>query len=163
MLGLPFKLHHRCRTTLLKCSEFDSDATLRAVFAISELRPFRYRLPEASNRSERVNACLEFLPDQHLNDGRAVLPIFLDALCNRYQLGDALRDELQALCENIQAVVAQTETQPTPAPHYEQQQLEERWNDLLEAYRRQVANKIKATVGKKFIPSITFDRTSIIA
>jgi formylglycine-generating enzyme required for sulfatase activity len=99
MPGLSGELYQRCRETLLRCSEFDSDATLRAIFAAAELRPFRNRLPAAANRNERVDVCLDFLLDQHLSDGQPVLPLLLGALRGRYQEGDALRDELEVLIE----------------------------------------------------------------
>jgi hypothetical protein len=93
----PVELHRQCRVTILKCSEFDTNASLQAVFVTNELRPFRSRLPEASSKSERVDACLAFLMDKRLSDGRSVLPLFLAALRDRYQTGDALRDELETL------------------------------------------------------------------
>ena len=56
MEGLSNELYNRCRTTLLKCNEFDSDTSLRAVFVTDELYPFRDRLPAAANRSPRLRA-----------------------------------------------------------------------------------------------------------
>jgi len=97
MTGLSNALYQRRRTALLKCSEFDSDASLRAVFVTDELRPFRDRLTAATNKSERVDTCLDFLLDKRLSDGRPVLPLFLVALRDGYQPGDALRDELNEL------------------------------------------------------------------
>ena len=114
MQGIPGELHNRCRTTLLKCSEFDSDASLRTVFVTKELSPFRSGLPEAESKSERVDACLAFLVDKCLSDGRSVLPLFLAALRDRYQVGDALRDELGALAEAVQsAPVVLSDLPPT--------------------------------------------------
>jgi hypothetical protein len=91
------ELYHRCRDTLLKCSEFDSNASLRAVFVTDALSPFRSGLPEATSGSKRVDATLDYLLSQRLNDGRPVFPLFLEALRDRYQEGDALRDELEEL------------------------------------------------------------------
>jgi hypothetical protein len=87
----------------LRCSEFDNNASLRTVFVTDELHPFRSRLPSAANKSARVDACLAFLADKRLSDGRAVLPLFLTALRDRYQPGDALRDELDALARNTRS------------------------------------------------------------
>jgi hypothetical protein len=97
MTGLPTELYNRCRTTLLKCSEFDSNTALRAVFVTDELSPFRSGLPEAMSKSGRVGNCLAFLLDKRLSDGQPVLPMFLTSLRDRYQEGDALRDELETL------------------------------------------------------------------
>jgi hypothetical protein len=100
MTGLPSELYNRCRTTLLKCSEFDNNASLRTIFITGELHPFRNRLPSATSKNARVDACLAFLVDKRLSDGRAVLPLFLTALRDRYQPGDALRNELAALAQD---------------------------------------------------------------
>lgn len=102
MTGLPEELYQQCRTTLLKCDEFDSHSSLRAVFVTDELRPFRHRLPTAASKSERVDTCLDYLLSQRLSDRRPVLPLFLVALRNRYEPGDALRDELDILTEATQ-------------------------------------------------------------
>lgn len=101
MAGLSSELYNRCRNTLIKCSEFDSSFSLRALFVTSELLPFRNTLPETANKSERVDTVLSFLLDKHLSDGRAVLPLFIAALRDRYQVGDALRDELESLYDQI--------------------------------------------------------------
>jgi hypothetical protein len=97
MPGLPNEFYRRCRQALLKCSEFDNDAALRAVFVTNELYPFRDKLPTAASKSGRVDACLAFLVDKRLSNGRSVLPLFLAALRDRYQEGDALRSELDTL------------------------------------------------------------------
>jgi hypothetical protein len=105
MAGLSSELTQRCRNTLLKCGEFNNDAALRAVFVTDELYPFRDRLPAAANRSERVDKCLDFLLSQRLSNGRPVLPVFLAALRDRYQEGDALRDKLRALVKAVQSTL----------------------------------------------------------
>lgn len=118
MQGLSNELYNRCRTTLLKCSEFDSDASLRAVFVTDELYPFRDRLPATGNKSERVDKCLDFLLPKRLSDGWPVLPLFLAALRDRYQEGDALRDELGALAEAVQSSQG-AKTESVVKPKYE--------------------------------------------
>ena len=106
MARLSNALCQRCRTTLLKCSEFDSNVSLRALFVTDELHPFRDGLPEAASKSERVAACLDFLLPRQLSDGRSVLPLFLAALRDRYQPGDALRDQLEALGDAVRSAMA---------------------------------------------------------
>jgi len=115
MTGLSNELYQRCRTTLLKCSEFDSNELLRAVFVTAELSPFRSGLPDAANKAERVDVCLDFLLPKRLSDGRPVLPLFLAALRDRYQPGDALRDELEALSDAVQFAMVQPEPE-SPSP-----------------------------------------------
>lgn len=105
-MPLPNELYHRCRATLLKCCEFDGNASLRSVFVTDELSPFLSGLPEAASKGERVDACLAFLMDKRLSDGRTVLPLFFATLCERYSPGDALRDELRTLVEESKVVRA---------------------------------------------------------
>jgi nucleoside phosphorylase len=115
MTELPTELYTRCRNTLLKCSEFDTNASLRTVFVTAELAPFRAGLPEADSKSARVDACLAYLADKHLSDGRTMLPLFLGALRDRYNPGDALRDELAALVAQFEADVAQATQAVAPS------------------------------------------------
>lgn len=114
MSGLSTELYNRCRTTLLQCSEFDTNASLRAVFVTDELHPFRSWLPEAASKSERVDACLAHLLDKRLSDGRTVLPLFLAALRDRYSPGDDLRDELAALVEAVRATLDPSNVKEQP-------------------------------------------------
>lgn len=123
MQGLSSELYRRCRNALLKCTEFDSNAALRSVFVTNELRPFRSGLPEAANKKERVDECLAFLMDKCLTDGRPVLPLFLAALRDRYQEGDALRDELDGLVQEVLTAltslgVPSKEYRPGPTPPF---------------------------------------------
>jgi predicted membrane protein len=114
--GLPDNLFNQCRNVLLQTSEFDTDTSLRAVFITDELRPFRDRLPSAASKSDRVNRCLAFLLDKRLSDGRPVLPVFLEALHNKYQQGDALRDELASLADDVEQSLEPTPAEATPHP-----------------------------------------------
>lgn len=107
MPGLPTELYNRCRGTLMRCSEFDSKASLRAVFVTDELYPFRDGLPDSASKKGRVEACLDFLLPERLSDGRAVLPVFLAELRNRYMPGNALRDDLEALYLDVQSAMIQ--------------------------------------------------------
>lgn len=132
MAGLPDELQKRCRSVLLRCSELDSDAKLRAVFVTDELHPFQSGLPEAASKRERVDACLAYLLERCLSDGRSVLPLFLAALRDRYESGDALRDELGSLVQDVEAVLGlttagrateapATEGEKSPCPEVETQ------------------------------------------
>lgn len=103
MSELSGELYKRCRDTLMQCSQFNDDASLRAIFVTAELHPFRDGLPEAANPSDRVDQCLAYLVRKRTSDGRPVLPLFLAALHDRYQPGDALRDELARLAVEVEA------------------------------------------------------------
>ncbi len=107
MAGLPSDLHMRCHTTLIRCGEFDTHASLQAIFVTEELRPYRDRLPQAtSNKADRVNQTMLFLLEQNLSGGRPVFPIFLATLYNKYMLGDALRDELEGLYAEVEQAIS---------------------------------------------------------
>lgn len=104
-----------CRTALLQCREFQSYSSLRAVFVTDHLSPFKFRLPSGESPSDLVDRCLEYLSDVRLRDGRPALPVFLLTLRDRYELGDALRDDLQALCDTVEAAAtAQAPSQQVP-------------------------------------------------
>lgn len=95
MLRFSSELYKRCRATLLRCSEFNSQASLTAVFVTAELVPFQDRLPEAASKSDRVDQCLDFLRSRQLQDGRFVLLLFLEALRDRYDPHDMLHRDLE--------------------------------------------------------------------
>jgi hypothetical protein len=103
MSRLSLELYNRCRATLLKCGEFDRDASLRTVFITDDLYSFRDRLPSADNKAARVDAVLDYLLEQQISGGLSSLPAFLYALRDRYQPGDALRDELAALAQDTRS------------------------------------------------------------
>lgn len=100
-MALSQELYNQCRTTLLKCDELNSGTSLRAVFATVELSPFRDSLREADSKNDRVDYCLEHLPNQRLSDGRSVFTLFIEQLLNSRYEGDALRDELEGLLSRI--------------------------------------------------------------
>ncbi len=77
MPELDDELYLRCREILSGCAEFESDERLRAVFVTRELYPFKGKVKSSSNPEERVELFLSDLTGQHLDDGRAVLPIFI--------------------------------------------------------------------------------------
>lgn len=97
MNSLSDDLANRCRTVLLKCDEFESNASLRAVFVTPELAPFRSSLSEADNRGSRVDMCLAFLMDKQINDGRLAFSFFLAVLRGRRFPSDYLYGELEDL------------------------------------------------------------------
>ena len=98
--GLLISLNKRCREILLKCNELDSDKALRALFTTKELRPFRNKIPDASNKSERVDKLLDYLIVNKLENGTNLLTAFLSELSIRYELGDGLRQDIIDLsCE----------------------------------------------------------------
>ncbi len=115
MLRLPSELYHRFRNILLECDEFESNASLRALFVIDELYPFFNRLPEATSKHERVDKCLEFLLSLQLANNRPVLPVFISVLRGRYAQEDERYTKLEAArieIENICLSQSRTASQP---------------------------------------------------
>ena len=94
--ALPKELDASLHKTLLKCDEFESHNSLSAVFVTEELVNFKDGLPQVGNKRDRVSQTIAYLLRKRLNDNRPVLPIFLAALRNKHQHGDALRNELDS-------------------------------------------------------------------
>lgn len=103
--SLPPDLNNRCRIILIRCLEFQSDQTLRAVFVTNQLFPFRSGLRSAGSLRERVDLAVEYLLEQRLSDGRPALSVFLEALQSRYHKGDKLRDDLESLGNDVRVVL----------------------------------------------------------
>ncbi len=101
--SLSVALTNRCRTIFAQCSEFGSHTLLRSVFVTQQLVPFRLGLPDAASSAERIDLCIEYLLGKRLAGGQPVLPVFIEALCDKYHQGDALRDELRALGNAVTA------------------------------------------------------------
>ncbi|MCX6031586.1 MAG: hypothetical protein NT169_20080 [Chloroflexi bacterium] len=102
MPSLSPETYQRCRKILLKCKQFDTHASLRSLFSTTGLDIFRGGVPEADSRDARVDVFLDYLSPKYLSDGRPVLPLFIAALRDRYESGDALWNELEMLCKEIE-------------------------------------------------------------
>jgi hypothetical protein len=106
----------RCRAAFEQCAEFTSDALLRSVFVTEELAPFRLGLPSASALGERIALALEYLLTKKHRSGQPALLFFVAALRDRYQPGDAIREELDALHGEISAELSPGAPSNTPLP-----------------------------------------------
>ena len=107
MLRLSSDLYHQCRETFMKCSEFDSEISLRTIFVTNELSPYRNRLTEVKSKSDRIDACIDFILSQTLKDAQPLLPLFLLTLRDRYQEEDSIYYELDRLYKAVEADIAQ--------------------------------------------------------
>jgi len=114
MPNLSLNLYNHCRTTLLKCNEFDRDTSLRTVFITDDLYAFRNALPGANSKAERVDAVSDYLLEQRTSTGQPALPIFLRALRDRYMPGNALRGELDTLAQQVETALSQPVRSETP-------------------------------------------------
>jgi vWA-MoxR associated protein C-terminal domain/Effector-associated domain 2 len=103
MTSLSKDLVNRCRQILLKCDEFDSDATLKTVFIVTELQPFQKSLPEANSSKDRVDKLIKLLMQKEdVEPGYSALLCFVEALHDKYaSLEDNLCKELKRLCFDI--------------------------------------------------------------
>lgn len=102
MTSLPKNIYSHCQTVLTKCSVFESQSSLKSVFVITELAPFKDALPESQNKQERVNQTISFLISHPVSKARNnLLLLFLEALTLRYNEGDQLREELSDLRRRI--------------------------------------------------------------
>jgi len=102
MTSLPKNLYINCQTVLAQCSEFDSLNSLRSVFGIAELNPFRNALPDAESRQDRVNKTIDYLTSQTASKAtESLLSIFLDMLISRRSEIDKLREDLRNLKQDI--------------------------------------------------------------
>ncbi|NJM23308.1 MAG: hypothetical protein HC907_34035 [Richelia sp. SM1_7_0] len=99
--GLPKELNHRCRQVFLQCDEFKDYEALIAVFVTDELLPFKSEIRNANNRKQLVDFCLEDLLQKRIKSGKPILEIFLAALKDKYEVGNALHDELAALYKDV--------------------------------------------------------------
>ena len=111
-------LANQCRAAFAQCSEFSSHKLLRSVFVTESLFPFQLGVPAAGSDAERIDLCIDYLLSKRLKDGPPALPVFVAALRDKYATGDAIRDELQALYDDLL-----TELQPKPIardPRFEQ-------------------------------------------
>jgi hypothetical protein len=117
---LPPELYPICRNTLCRCQEFQSYRVLKAVFVTDHLFPFRIGLPQADTVDDLVDLCLDYLIGKRLNTGQPVFLIFIATLRDRYQPGDALRDDLEHLHNAILEAVSETAPQTKPSPRRRQ-------------------------------------------
>ena len=115
MPGIPANLYRRLREVLRDCKEFQSDQRLQTVFVVNELSPFRDRLPQAEAMDERIARVIDYLVNQFLLDGRAVLPVFLIALSEHYDLDDVQYTKLRTLAAELERQIEKINTQPDTA------------------------------------------------
>jgi nucleoside phosphorylase len=77
------ELYKRLRQALLDCGPFESDRTLRAVFAHPALKPLQSGLPQASSTADRVDEMINFLSNVRNSSGESMLVVLLRVLSER--------------------------------------------------------------------------------
>ena len=104
MAGLPPLLLKELRQTLLECGPFGSDRALSAVFAADgRLAPWRYSLPEAYGRSDRVSQFVAAFLQRQNREGQNVLVLFLQALHDQAIEEDACHQRLNDVAIKVAA------------------------------------------------------------
>ncbi len=114
MIGIPGDLYGRVQSALLRCGPFDSDRALRSLFVDARLSAWRDLLPEASNRVERARAVIDALSRRANSAGENALALLLSVLAENTPPGDACREHLMALAQEI-AAVGHTDVSTVPA------------------------------------------------
>lgn len=113
MRGLPQEVIDSCHVVLLRCEQFDSMNSLRAMFVSEELAPYRNHLRDGSSKAERVSLAIDHLVYQFTPDRRPVLPILLSAL-RPQDKNDALYSDLEAVCRDLELHLGRVETIDVP-------------------------------------------------
>lgn len=98
MTSLPLHLYSDCQAVLTKCSQLESHSSLKAMFVIAELAPYKDTLPEAQDKKDRIDKTIDFLISRTIPEAKNnLLLLFIEALAMRYSKGDQLHEDLLAL------------------------------------------------------------------
>jgi hypothetical protein len=106
---LPAELLLFLRDTLIYCDEFSSQASLRSLFTVHSLIPYRDQLPEATSTVARVENVVAFLSDKRTRDGTSPLISLVAALKDRYDAADELHDRLDKLHKDLRRAMSNME------------------------------------------------------
>jgi hypothetical protein len=90
-------LYRKCRTIFLKCNQFQTNVSLRSIFAWGKLSTLLTSVPDGGSLEERVDNLLSFLSNRSFSDGTSALECFIDALQERYQPDQEIYEELREL------------------------------------------------------------------
>ncbi len=88
------QLKQKLKSILLRCEEFDSVTSLRAVMSIAPLYIYKDKIRIADTRRKMVSSFLADFQSERLADGRLVLPIFLRTLRDEYNQEEDIYTEL---------------------------------------------------------------------
>lgn len=104
--GLPPNLLEHCHRVLVQCDQFNSQESLKTIFATRELARYGSGLPDADTKFDRVQKVVYYLLPKRLIDGRPVFSLFLAELHNRQHEEDERRYQLAELCSEIDQVLS---------------------------------------------------------
>ncbi|MEK7719496.1 MAG: hypothetical protein AAB347_07785, partial [Bacteroidota bacterium] len=104
MASLPRDTYLRCRKTLLRCPEFRSHASLKAIFVTEELKPFINKIRSADSSEQLVDL---FLEDslEYVNGDIPLLALLLVLLCKRHLAASPLHHDLSDCLSEVKAAL----------------------------------------------------------
>jgi hypothetical protein len=108
MAGIPSHLLISLRKGLADCEQFETNRSLRNVFADERLTPWRDSLPQADGIAERVDSAIGYLHDKKHRDGSNALISLLLALAEGMDEGDDRREKLFSLANQLVPSVPRT-------------------------------------------------------
>ena len=120
MPGLPSQLLNSLRAILSECDQFDSNRSLRSLFADARLTPWRNSLPDANGVSDRVGKVVSYLYDKKHRDGSNALVSLLIVLAESIPPEDDRHERLANLADQLGQVVSgvrNIETAEKREPH----------------------------------------------
>jgi TIR domain-containing protein/bDLD-like protein len=101
MSGIPSHLMISLREALADCEPFETNRSLRNLFADTRLSPWRNSLPQADTLTERVDGVISYLHDKKHRDGSNALISLLLVLAERMEVEDDRRDQLVKLAKKL--------------------------------------------------------------
>lgn len=158
MAGIPSHLSNPLREALTDCEQFDTNRSLRSVFAHQLLKPFRNGLPQADTLMGRVDAVISYLHDRRRRDGSNALVLLLRVLSDQIDPEDERHHHLAALANELEPALGgaspsssprpasgqspaarsspQTESPPSTGPKRQEKQPQSKTKDFFISYNR---------------------------
>jgi len=124
MAGIPSHLSKPLREALAACDQFETNRSLRNVFAHEWLKPWRNSLPQAETLWDRVDDVIGFLHERYHRDGANALVLLLRVLSGQIDLSDNRHHQLATLADELEralgggapAAYLAPEANPTEGP-----------------------------------------------
>lgn len=101
-MGISPNLLEQLRRVLLECGPIDEDSTLRAIFVDKRLSPWKDRLPEANDRTKRVNSIINFLLNEYNEAKNNALVLLLQVLSEGLEPEDNCHHRLAILATALE-------------------------------------------------------------
>lgn len=99
--GISPDLNARLHDTLSRCGTFDSNRALYALFVDERIIHWKNKIPEATNKEERITYLIDALYNQYDTDGANALALFLSVMSDKHSLADSCSSDLRRLSETI--------------------------------------------------------------